>query len=137
MAEHIIGRRPLHTAAWHGNAKAAMHLLASGADVNPLTQGKACPLAFSAVTRQKAEGLEIAKALISKQADCNVVDCHQMTVLHVVAINQNPDLAKIFLQEGLSAQALDEDGSTPLHVSANWGTSSNISLLAAQMPTLN
>eukprot|EP00971_Amphidinium_carterae_P137466 2724234-Amphidinium_carterae.1 len=137
MTEWVNGCRPLHMAAWHGNVKAVMHLLSSGADVNALTNGNAPPLYFSTRPYENHEEIDIARALISKKAHCNVVDSRQMTLLHVAASNQNPDLLKLLLEQGLSAEALDEDGSTPLHVSANWGTSSNISLLAAEMATLN
>jgi len=137
MTSWVDGCRPLHTAAWHGNLKAVTHLLSAGADANVRTNGQATPLFFSARPYVNHVELDIAKALLKKQADCTVIDSRQMNLLHVVASNQSPDLLKIYLDLGLSAEALDEDGSTPLHVSANWGTSSNISVLAAAMSDLN
>jgi len=62
--------------------------------------------------------LEGMKSLVERGADINIRDDNNNnnTVLHLAAVAVNVDIIK-----GISVNLTDTDGSTPLHISAEFG----------------
>mmetsp|Transcript_64015 Transcript_64015/g.152655 ORF Transcript_64015/g.152655 Transcript_64015/m.152655 type:complete len:710 (-) Transcript_64015:52-2181(-) len=124
MSHFVEHSTPLHTAVYRGNLAAVRLLLEAGANVHAVTQGNSTPLGFT--HRPVHNSVEIAMMLLEWNADPHVQNIRGMNYLHAAASAQNVQLLNLFLAQGLSTNCEDVDGSTPLHVAANWGLTDNI-----------
>jgi ankyrin repeat protein len=88
-------------------------LLATGADVHAREKDRIYPLHRAALWGNK----DVVELLLAHGADVNA-RANGQTPLHVAAASGRKDVAELLLATGADVNARDNDGATPLHMSA-------------------
>lgn len=116
------GYTALHDAARKGNLAFCNTLIAAGADVNRPTTDNQTPLGTAIIYGK----LKVVKALIDAGADLA-----QGFLLHKAVGYGQTGIVKLLIDKGLSANAVDDKGQTPLHHTCfrNWNRPSIFEML--------
>lgn len=77
------------------------------------------------------------KLLIIKQADINVKDTQNCTLLHLAAKSNQETICKQLILEGLDVNSQDVNGSSPLHLAVEFNSSSVVQLLLENKADIN
>lgn len=119
------GKTPLHLAISTAQPRIVRLLLIYGASVNVadklgdtpmfcVTQlGLGC-LDDNNICKFEVAADEMSKALMEYGADVNMINDSGKTLLHVASEGLKPNIVRMLLNQGLSVNALDGDGQTPL-----------------------
>lgn len=94
--------------------------LAQGLDVNIQNQFGNTGLTLACFHGQTY----IVRCLLAKGANillCGSLSAHNQTALHATAHSGNEDIASLLIENGLSVNAQDGCGDTPLHLAARYG----------------
>lgn len=132
-----LAKKPgtLEWAMRRGNWQLCRHFLELGADPNgPIARPMTGPPLRLAVYMQQAE---LVRALLEYGADRAILDktpgpSFNDTLLHVVAARGNVVLGQILLDAGLSIDARNASGQTPLHVAIRSAQVEFVQFLLAQ-----
>jgi ankyrin repeat protein len=109
---------PLHNQAYKGNLDAVELLLAHGADIEARTSFGMTPLLSSL----RWDRLAVTKFLVEKGANVNPTTELGRTPLIISAVEGNPELARLFLDNGADIEAKDQNYKrTALHFAALYG----------------
>jgi ankyrin repeat protein len=121
-----LGERPLVHAARYLEPRPLELLLAAGAEPNlpnvaPDREKDTALIAVSGHSGRDeytvSAGVRIVKALLAKKASATARNEFAVTALHRAA-SQHPELARLLLDAGAPVNAVDHNGSTPLHRAA-------------------
>ena len=108
------GRTPLHLSSYEGHVEVVRILLEQGANANAVDRLGKSPLQYALI-----EGhVEAARALLQHGADMKHKDRSNCTILHV-AIGEEG--TRFLLKYGADANALTNNGRTPLHSLSSMG----------------
>ncbi|MCZ6470247.1 MAG: ankyrin repeat domain-containing protein, partial [Gammaproteobacteria bacterium] len=108
----------LHRAVLDQDITLVKRLLSKGADINEV--GSRSFRYGSALHLAIREGyVDIAKLLLDRGAEVDVLDPNDFTPLHNAAWNGNLDLVKLLLDAGADINASTYDGDTPLSLAQN------------------
>lgn len=107
--------RPLHRAAWKGNAGIATLLLDKGAEVNATIGPGETALHIAA----SAGKVPVVALLLKRGATVDAPDTHGYTPMHRVS---NDEAAQLLVSAGADASARNKMGETPLHNAARYAT---------------
>ena len=117
-----LQRTPLHSAAWRGDFEMVQVLLDFKADINARSEYDWTPLHEASegyFTFRKIPRLpDVARLLLERGTDVNVLDDDNVTPLHVAARNERVGVVRVLLEHGANVAAEDKKGSTPLHEAA-------------------
>ena len=113
----------LHEAAFQGQAEAARHLLAAGANPDAAGKGGTCALHLAA----RHGHLDVARALCDAGASPLIADGKGLSPLHLAVRYGRVAIARLLLDAGATTDAVDRNGATPLHsavgaVGSQWMT---------------
>ncbi|XAR63544.1 Non-specific serine/threonine protein kinase [Bertholletia excelsa] len=128
---------PLHLciATWNVTVVRRWVDLASPEDISsaidiPSPVGTALCMAASLKKDHEAEGRELVRLLLAKEADPNALDTqHGRTVLHTAALANDVELAKIILEAGVDVNIRSVHNTIPLHMALARGANSCVGLL--------
>ena len=109
-AKDILGRTPLHIAAFYGHLKATQLLIAAGADINAKDLVGMAPLHAAVLSGGRRE----VELLLENKADIKATTDAGQTALHLSAATGQPKLTKYLIEQGADPQSKDVDGKTPL-----------------------
>jgi ankyrin repeat protein len=124
--------KDLVTAVQKGDATKVGTLLAQGADPNSLDKKSGQPVLLLALAARTGDS-SIAKALIAKGANVNVVPAKGSPALHLAVGNRNMEVIDILLGAGADPLLRSKDGDTPLELSKRGGCRNcYLALLKAQ-----
>ena len=133
--------KPLHQAAFNGNAEEVRRLLSNGADVNAGEPNGRTPLHLAAMESET----EVVRLLVAKGANVNArvaaVEGAEaitgFTPLHFAAYWGADDVARLLVAKGANVNARNKDGATPLHGAAYGGNLEIARLLVAKGADVN
>src|SRR5690349_315512 len=100
-----------------GDRKAALALIASGADVNQTQPDGSTPLHWAVYRVDR----ELVTALLRRGAKAGVTNKYGASPLAEAARVANVELAGMLLEAGANANAANDDGQTPLMLAARTG----------------
>jgi uncharacterized protein len=100
-----------------GDRKAALEMIAAGADVNQTQPDGTTPLQWATYRVDR----ELVDRLLKKGAKANVVNRYGASPLHEAVRVASPELTGMLLEAGADANAANEDGMTPLMLAARTG----------------
>lgn len=109
-AKDVLGRTPLHIAAFYGHLKATQLLLSAGADINAKDLVGMAPLHAAVLSGGRQE----VELLLENKADIKATTDAGQTALHLSAATGQPKLSKYLIEKGADPQSKDADGKTPL-----------------------
>ena len=72
----------------------------------------------SILSNEKGDSNELINYLIAQGADIKAVSKNGLTILHLAAIQGDPEIVKLLLSKGADLKAADKKGYTPLHFAA-------------------
>jgi len=127
---HGAGQRPLHVAAKMGAPCMPIveYLLDKEAEVQAKDKDPGyTPLHLAAVHGH----MEIAEALVHKQAQVDTTDNLGITPLHSASAGGHANVVKFLMEQGSDIQALTADEAKPIHMAASVGHKSVVELLIA------
>jgi uncharacterized protein len=116
-----------------GDRKAALAMIASGADVNRAQPDGTTPLHWAAYRVDR----ELVQTLLKKGAKADVVNRYGASPLAEAARVANVDLAGMLLEAGADANAGNEDGQTALMLAARTGNVAVAELLVKHGADIN
>ncbi|KAK1795871.1 hypothetical protein P4O66_008970, partial [Electrophorus voltai] len=116
------GRTALHRAAQSGHSTAAVALVRSGADIHAMDQDSKTALHLAAQSRHDAT----VRALVLEEARSFK---GQTTFLHLAAMEDDPSLADILLQNGASVDVRDAQKKTALFHAVSRGSENAAAVL--------
>jgi ankyrin repeat protein len=116
-----------------GDRKAALALLASGANVNQTQPDGSTPLHWAVYTVDR----ELVAALLRKGARADAVNKYGASPLAEAARLANVELAGMLLEAGANANVANEDGQTPLMLTARTGNVAVAKLLVQHGADVN
>ena len=121
----------LGLAVYFGRVEAAELLLEAGANPNTSSANafKVRPLHSAAAHRDPETSLKLARMLLDKGADPNVVQAGGWTPLHSVASQGREEITKLLVERGASLTTKSDDGRTPLDMAKAKGHNALESLL--------
>ena len=123
--EGKIGWTVLHNEALNGHLETARLLIAKGADVNALDNGRRAPIIWAAGGGQ----LPAVELLLDSGADIMTRTAADWTPLHAAAAIAYGEMMQMLLEREAQVNAHDENGQTPLHYSAHKGHVAGVALL--------
>ncbi len=123
------GSTPLHLAITEEKTDLVKKLLEKGAHLEAKDDYGYTPL-LEAVNASAPE--EIIDLLLEQGADVNAVEEDKKCVLHLAARNNDKGMMRKMIERGVSVDAKDKAGWTPLHETAYYGSKD-----AAQVLTEN
>lgn len=109
-ARDVLGRTPLHIAAFYGHLKASQLLITAGADINAKDLVGMAPLHAAVLSGGRQE----VELLLENKADIKATTDAGQTALHLSAATGQPKLSKYLIEQGADPQSKDADGKTPL-----------------------
>lgn len=115
---------PLHAAALKGDKEMIKLLLEKGASPDATDHFKKTPLFL-------ASSPEIADMLIAAGADVKAVDRRGNGLLHEAVKSKNAAMTEYYIKKGLSVNAANESGQTPLALSVEAGEAAVFNALMA------
>jgi ankyrin repeat protein len=116
-----------------GDRKAALALIAQGADVNQTQPDGTTPLHWAVYRVDR----ELVGALLKKGARAGVVNRYGASPLAEAARVANPELLAMLLEAGADANVANEDGQTPLMLAARTGNVAIATLLVEHGADVN
>ena len=126
-------RTPLHSAAWNGDLEMVQVLLDYKADINARTIYGWTPLHEASQYFSPGQNVsrlpDVARLLLERGTDVNVLDGDNKTPLHVAARYGTVGVVSVLLEHGANVGAKDKEGCTPLHIAARNGTVEVVSVL--------
>lgn len=123
------GMTCLHLAACGGNIFLCKLILENaGHKINVQDEGGWTPLVWAA----EHKNYGIAKLLLDRGADANIVDKEKNIALHWAAFSGCVEIAQTLLDWGCSVNAVNEHGDTPLHIAAREDNYECVVLLLAR-----
>ena len=108
---------PLADRIQAGDRKAALQMVASGANVNQPQPDGTTPLHWATYRVDR----ELVDRLLKKGAKANVVNRYGASPLHEAVRVASPELTGLLLEAGADANAANEDGMTALMLAARTG----------------
>lgn len=108
-AADVLGRTPLHTAAFHARQKTSLLLIGRGANLEARDRVGMTPIHAAVLAGSLAE----TELLITMGADVKAGADGKTTALHLAAATGQPDLAKLLMQHGADPKAKDTAGNPP------------------------
>jgi ankyrin repeat protein len=115
-------RTPLHSAAWYGDFEMVQVFLGYKADINARSDDNWTSLHEASEGDYSSQNIprlpDVARLLLERGADVNVLDGHNVTPLHLAAKHGRVGVVRVLLEHGANVGAEDEKGSTPLHAAA-------------------
>ncbi len=121
-AHNELGMRPLHHAALEGTLEDVAALLAAGVDANQRDAGGAHAL-------QMTSQDEVARLLLERGADPDLVVGPWGTLLHLEIVQQRVPRVRLFLEAGADAHAVDPEGRSCLDLARATGNEEMVALL--------
>lgn len=109
-AKDVLGRTPLHIAAFYGHLKISELLIARGADINAKDRVGMTALHAAVLSGGRQE----VELLLDKKADINAKSDAGQTALHLSASTGQPKLSRFLIEQGADPQSKDSDGKIPL-----------------------
>ena len=100
-----------------GDRKAALEMIAAGANVNQAQPDGTTPLQWATYRVDR----ELVDRLLKQGAKANVVNHYGASPLHEAVRVANPELTGMLLEAGADANAANEDGMTALMLAARTG----------------
>jgi ankyrin repeat protein len=116
-----------------GDRRAALAMIAQGADVNQAQIDGTTPLHWAAYRVDR----ELAAALLNKGAHARVVNRYGASPLAEAVRVADPDLVGMLLKAGADPNAANEDGQTPLMLAARTGNVAVAQLLVQKGADVN
>jgi len=116
-----------------GDRRAALAMIASGADVNQAQPDGTTPLQWAAYRVDR----ELVNALLKKGARANVVNRYGASPLVEAVRVANTELVAMLLEAGADANVANEDGQTALMLAARTGNVAVADLLVRQGAAVN
>ena len=116
-----------------GDRRAALAMIAAGADVNQAQPDGSTPLHWAVYRVDR----ELVNALLRKGARAKVVNRYGASPLAEAVRVGNADLAGMLLEAGADANVANEDGQTPLMLAARTGNVAVAELLVRQGANVN
>jgi ankyrin repeat protein len=113
-------RNPLHSAAWYGDFEMAQVLIDYKADINARSDDNWTSLHEASEGRISFQNNiprlpDVARLLLERGMDVNVLDKNNVTPLHVAARNGRVGVVRVLLEHGANVGAEDKQCRTPLH----------------------
>lgn len=119
------GQRPLHFAAFEGNAEIALLLIESGAIIEIEDDTKQRPIHYASYTGHES----VIILLLEMGAEVNCKNKFGLTPLHYAVYHDSLNAAKVLLEHGASVYARDEYGMTPIKHAVKLGRPKVLKLL--------
>jgi uncharacterized protein len=116
-----------------GDRKAALAMIAAGADVNQAQADGSTPLHWAAYRVDR----ELLNTLLKKGARANVLNKYGASPLAEAVKVANLEMAGMLLEAGADANAANEDGQTPLMLAARTGNVAVAELLVRKGADVN
>jgi ankyrin repeat protein len=117
LAGAAHAQSPLADRIQAGDRKAALELLAKGADVNGTQADGTTPLQWATYRVDR----ELVDRLLKRGAKVNVVNKYGASPLHEAVRVASPELTGMLLEAGADANAANDDGMTALMLAARTG----------------
>jgi ankyrin repeat protein len=125
--------RTLLDAAQAGETRAALALIARGADVDTADASGATPLHWAV----EHDDAEVALALLAAGARARVANRHGIAPLHLAATNGNAVLVERLIAAGADANGATPGGETSLMMAARTGDAATVRALIAHGAAVN
>ncbi|XP_042220132.1 transient receptor potential cation channel subfamily A member 1 homolog [Homarus americanus] len=125
---------PLHLAARYGHCMVCEELVKGGTDLNARDERGYTPLHWAA----KMGFSKCCSQLLELEAQVNSVDKKRNTPLHLLCASgkEKPDCAKVLFKHGANANAQNEKGETPFHLSHHASTEVSRTFLGQEVDLL-
>jgi len=117
LAAHVHAQSTLADRIQAGDRRAALELVAKGADVNQTQADGATPLHWAVYRFDR----ELVQALLKKGARVDVVNRYGSSPLAEAARVANLEIVEMLLEAGADPDIANEDGQTPLMLAARTG----------------
>ena len=105
----LIGRTPLHWAAFNGYFKIAKILIEGGANIRLVDKEYVQPIHLASFVGKA----DIVTLLLEKGADPNALYKYQRAPIHYAVRGQSPDVLRVLSACKANVDLADEDGTTP------------------------
>ncbi|XP_030918247.1 ankyrin repeat and protein kinase domain-containing protein 1 [Geospiza fortis] len=115
------GLTPLHLLVLQGHAAKVRSLLGRGAGANVAAGGGCTPLLLALHLAAQNNFENVARVLLSRQADPNAQEVDGKTALHVAAGFGHVGLVKLLASQGADLERKQKNLRTPLHVAVERG----------------
>jgi hypothetical protein len=125
----LIGRTPLHSAAYYGEIEMVQVLLKYKADVAARTDDGETPLHFASEGSRQGCA-DVARLLLKHGADVNAQRNSGSTPLHVAETYNRTEVVRVLLEHGASVGAKNGNGETALQVASNNENDEKMELLS-------